>query len=68
MNSTHSVNSSIIEFESRSEKVLTDFCSARVIVKELALCANSTRASSVAYLFFESIMLVFYTQEVLVAQ
>ena len=63
--STHIVNPSITEFiESESEKVLIDPCSIRVTMKEPAFRANSMRASSVAYIFFGLIVLVFYIRDV----
>jgi hypothetical protein len=62
--STHFFNPSIAEFiELESEKVLIDPCSligsTRVTMKEPAVRAKSTRASSTSYIFFGSVVLVF---------
>ena len=63
--STHFFKPSITEFiESESANVVIDPCSTRVTMKEPAFRANSTRASSAAYIFFGSIVLVFYIRDV----
>jgi hypothetical protein len=65
--STHFVNPSITEFtesQFESEKVVIDPCSTRITMKEPAFCANSTRPSSTAYIFFGSIALVIYMLDV----
>ena len=58
-------NFSIAEFiASESDKELIDPCTTRVTMKEPALRANSTRASSAAYISFKLIVLVFYVRDV----
>ena len=66
--STHSVNPSMTEFtdiESELDEVPVvgpdpSSSSTRGTMMEPAFSANSTRASSTAYIFFGSIVLVFY--------